>query len=284
MTPAEIVDIKRSIIRALVSDDEIMASIVLKGGSAIEMFYNQRQTARFSGDLDFSLKEDFDDLTELRDKIQKLLLNEFKDSPLKPIDITLTDVTSKLNVTPIKGYVLELKLITEDNLKKAGENPQRQSKMTENMYHGKKFEVEFSGDEYSEGYQYQDIEGLTVQVYTPDMIVCEKLRAICQQMPEHKETNQIRSPGRGRARDFYDIYYLMENFEISLVSNDCMHILKEMFSIKNVDLSYLKLISNYFEMHLADEPSLKSTAPHSDLKPFKFYFDYVVNLISGLDL
>lgn len=283
MTPDEIILIKRKIIRALVSDDEIMDDIVLKGGSAIELFYNPQNTARFSEDLDFSLKKDFDDLNILRGKIESLLSREFSDSDLTPIDVKLTNQTSRHNPEPIPGYVLEMKFITRNKQELAGNNPRKQSKMTEPLALGRRqFQIEFSGNEYSEGYSYLEIDNLTIQVYTPAMIVCEKLRAICQQMDEHKTANKIRSPKRGRARDFYDIHYLVQNYSLDLTRAEHLDMLREMFRVKKVPLSNLTLIGNYYAMHAADEPSLKATATLRTLKSFKFYFDYVVGIASAL--
>ena len=50
-------------------------------------------------------------------------------------------------------------------------------------------------------------------VYTPEMIVLEKLRALCQSIPEYKTI--IPSANiKGRARDFYDIWNICEMYPI----------------------------------------------------------------------
>ena len=47
-----------------------------------------------------------------------------------------------------------------------------------------------------------ELDDYTIYVYSPTMIAIEKLRAICQQMPEYA----LQRRPSARARDFYDIY------------------------------------------------------------------------------
>src|SRR5437867_2298452 len=63
--------------------------------------------------------------------------------------------------------------------------------------HGRKFRVEISKHEYCEGKIQATLDGHTIYVYTEEMCVVEKLRAICQQMPGYGKTNPT-----PRARDF----------------------------------------------------------------------------------
>lgn len=52
-------------------------------------------------------------------------------------------------------------------------------------------------------------EHYPVFVYTTEMLVAEKLRAICQQMPEYGPVVKRSWPGAARARDFLDIQTLI---------------------------------------------------------------------------
>jgi hypothetical protein len=52
-------------------------------------------------------------------------------------------------------------------------------------------------------------DGYTVYVYTPLMVIYEKLRALCQQV-EYYSTHIVSTHRRGRARDFFDIYSILE--------------------------------------------------------------------------
>lgn len=55
-------DIKRMVIIAMASDDELMETLVLKGGNAIDLMYRDRSNnlSRSSYDLDFLMEGDFD--------------------------------------------------------------------------------------------------------------------------------------------------------------------------------------------------------------------------------
>jgi hypothetical protein len=181
------------------------------------------------------------------------------------------------------AYILEFKIINRDDLSRAGTNPHRKSKMAFPLFPGsRKFIVDFSGNEISTGFTYQDIDGFSVQVYTPIMLVCEKLRAICQQMPEFKKSSGDKSHIRGRARDFFDIHLLVSSYPDIMQNPDFISILTEIFKVKKVPLSNLHIISQHYQLHSSDEASLKATAPSSALKPFKFYFDFVLSLVSDL--
>lgn len=54
---------------------------------------------------------------------------------------------------------------------------------------------------------FKDLEGYKIKVYTLEMIVYEKLRAICQKLPEYKYAQE---PIKARPKDFYDIYMIMK--------------------------------------------------------------------------
>jgi hypothetical protein len=107
------------------------------------------------------------------------------------------------------------------------------------------------------------------------MIVFEKLRAICQQMPEYRHIIG-KSHGDARARDFFDIYTVVEHFEIDLTSVKNLELLTAIFDAKKVPLYLLNTISEYREFHRPDFYAVQSTIkPHIKLKDFDFYFDYV---------
>src|SRR6185312_9764774 len=71
------------------------------------------------------------------------------------------------------------------------------------------FEMEFSKFEYIGDKREIKVDNFSLYVYTPEMIVFEKLRAICQQLPGYAAIiGSFKS--RARARDFYDIHLIME--------------------------------------------------------------------------
>ena len=79
----EIDKIRQLTLIALVSDDELMDLLVLKGANALSLIYGLK--LRASIDLDFSLERDFweSDIDALRYKFERLLQKTFK--PAFPI-------------------------------------------------------------------------------------------------------------------------------------------------------------------------------------------------------
>ncbi len=112
------------------------------------------------------------------------------------------------------------------------------------------------------------------------MLVLEKLRAICQQIPEYREIVKSHPPA-ARARDFFDIYTITQQFPIDMNSQRIKDLLSAIFAVKKVPLDYLNQILSYRDFHKRDFVSLKDTVKSGvDLKDFDFYFDYVIDMIN----
>ena len=67
------------------------------------------------------------------------------------------------------------------------------------------FQIDISCHEYCKYREEREIDGVVVYVYPIDLILIEKIRAICQQLPKYKK--YVPQPSRSpRAKDFFDIY------------------------------------------------------------------------------
>ena len=88
--------IKRITIIALFSDDDLMDSLVLKGGNALDMIYGIAQRA--SLDLDFSIDKEFNksEISTIHDKIRKVLKETFKAKGYEAFDIHFTEVPAQI--------------------------------------------------------------------------------------------------------------------------------------------------------------------------------------------
>lgn len=127
-----------------------------------------------------------------------------------------------------------------------------------------------------------ELEGYTLYVYTPTMMVCEKLRAICQQMREYRKFMRSSSQS-ARPRDFFDIYYMVERLGVNVEESLSMKILNAMFVAKRVPLKLLGQIGDTREYHRLGFSALELTVgPEVDLEEFDFYFDYVLELVGRL--
>lgn len=116
MTDLNLYDrIKKLTIIAMVSDDYLMETLVLKGGNAIDLVY--QLSGRASIDLDYSMDAAFDkdQLTSIRDIVEKTLTDVFKDEGYVVFDVKLTEKPKGIGEFDEMefwgGYQIEFKLI-----------------------------------------------------------------------------------------------------------------------------------------------------------------------------
>ncbi len=284
-TPSELALIRKIAIIALFSDDVLLEHLVLKGGNAISMIYGIQD--RTSIDIDMSLENDFTDFEEIKRRLIETLTKTFKERGYVAFDLDLTRkprVVSKDKPLFWGGYELTFKIIEMEKFRKFGDDIRtlRTSAIPLGKDDRVTFKVDISKYEYCRGKRKEELDNYTIFVYTPEMIVLEKIRSICQQMKEYREIVPG-FKGSPRARDFFDIYAVCWRFEIDLTTAGNIEILKNIFKAKNVPLELIGKIKDSYEYHNTDYPSLESTVVNRpDLKPFKFYFDYVVDLCGSL--
>ena len=145
------------------------------------------------------------------------------------------------------------------------------------------FEVEISRFEHCKPRREADLNGYAVQVYSPELMVCEKIRAICQQMKEYRAIVKSQAAS-ARARDFFDIYNLMEKFKIVLATKENTELLRNVFRVKRVPFELLGKIESFRDFHRSDFQRVKDTVdPTIDLLDFDFYFDYLLDEVKKLE-
>jgi hypothetical protein len=267
--------IRKLIIIAMFSDDDLMTQLVLKGGNAIALVNNK--FSRSSLDFDFSMENEFkdEDLSKIGKKIENALSTIFSIN-----NITIFDFKFYKKPEIIKdeyksfwgGYKAEFKLIdTNKYSPESMDKMRRESISVKKDYTAKRtFEIEISKFEFCTGKKNMDIDGYTIYVYTPEMIVIEKIRAICQQMKEYP----LNVGKTARSRDFFDIHFLMKMFKINLLAEENIILIEQIFKAKKVPLKLIARIPDYKEFHQADFISVKSTIIR-DVKEFEYYFNYV---------
>ena len=128
------------------------------------------------------------------------------------------------------GYEFNFKLIEEAKYKALGGGLEalRRNALVVGPEQQRKFSVDMSKFEYCEGKVEREIDSYSIYVYSPEMIVVEKLRAICQQMPEYAP----RSRPSPRARDFYDIWRVMTATSLDLTAPEIAELAKHIFAAK----------------------------------------------------
>jgi predicted nucleotidyltransferase component of viral defense system len=277
--------IKRLVIIALVADDELMEKLVLKGGNAISIAYEVGN--RGSADLDFSMADDFEDLEATFATIERSLVTVFAEEGLHAFDVRWQQRPSKL-AEHLKsfwgGYLLEFKLTPVAQARQHADDLAglRRNSLTFDAQQNRKFTVDISPFEYCELKVEKTLNGYTYYVYPPQLVVFEKLRAICQQIPAYSEIVGGHK-STGRARDFYDIYTLAHEFTIDSTSEAALEALRQVFGAKRVPESYLATIADYRELHRADYKSVEANVTAgTQLLGFDAYFDFVVTHFSHL--
>jgi len=280
--------IRELILIGLVSDDELMDTLVLKGGNAIDIIHGA--ALRSSIDLDFSLSSDLPEgtLAQWTQRFSKLLNTSLGDEGFCAFDVIFTrrpDPISEDLADFWGGYLLEFKVTTKERFELEHRNQRRLRTTAEEAApgHKKKFHVDFSKYEFCDAKEAQEIDGFTVYVYTPTMIVCEKLRAICQQMPEYC-TFVRSSTASARARDFFDICALVEHFKLNLTTEENRQLLSAIFYAKRVPLCLLGKISESRNFHEPDFVAVQATVkPRTKVRDFDYYFNFVVSIAAALE-
>lgn len=273
-------EIRRLVIVAMFSDDVLITRLVLKGGNALELVH--RVLTRGSIDVDMSIEGEYGDLSDLRERIFRALRHEFAAAGYVVFDETFGVVPPERgeNTKPwLSGYYAEFKFIEAglaDSLDRDLGRMRRQAQ-TINPQHRRKFRVEISKHEYCEGKVRAKLNGRTIYVYTEEMCVIEKLRAICQQMPEYARTNPT-----PRARDFYDIYATVTRRGLDLSLPENLELVRHIFRAKRVPLSLLARIEEGREFHRPDWDAVRDTVQGQVLS-FDVYFDFVLEEVSKLE-
>ena len=176
----------------------------MKGGTALE-FYDINY--RLSIDLDFSIGDEFkQDLSTIREKIEVALQDSFREAGYIVFDVKLTERPNKVSPDLADfwgGYIIEFKAIELEKHEQLSTkiDSLRKNATVVGPLNKRTFSIEISKHEYCEPKQESELNGYTIYIYPPPMLVCEKIRAICQQMPEYGEI--VRSSSQtARARDF----------------------------------------------------------------------------------
>lgn len=117
-------EVRKLTITALFSDDLLFDVLVLKGGNAMSLVLCL--SPRVSLDLDFSMETDFENLDEIRTRMEKALAGRFGSVGFVPFDVKLTAKPSTPSALPWwGGYELNFKLIHENRHRTFGSDRDR---------------------------------------------------------------------------------------------------------------------------------------------------------------
>lgn len=301
--------IKILVIESIVSDDHMYETLVLKGGNALNLVH--KVSFRGSLDLDFSMDSDFADheLPEISNRIQRNLIGTFARFDHEVLDFKFEARPEKLSEQMKDfwgGYQITFKLVSLDS---ANEVRSKRSKRIERSKsiimkdlkdnstqldairkvalplgkgNSTTFKVDISSHEFCDEKIRFTIDGYSVFVYPLPVIAFEKIRAICQQLPEYIE--KVGGHPVSRARDFFDIFIISEHVSL-LVTPEYSQIAERIFTTKRVPLSLINKIKldETYQFHLQSFPAVQSTTlVDENLKPFSFYFQHTLAIVNQL--
>lgn len=279
--------VKRLTIEALFSDDIFMGILVLKGGNALNLAYDISD--RGSIDIDFSIAGDFSeqDKNRMRNYSESILNEVFEREGLHAFDVKFKEKPKSIHEDVQDfwgGYMIEFKLISLQKMKELGDSIEdiRRNAIALHDNNSNRYTIDISKYEHLGKVSKREIDGTIVQVYSPEMIVLEKLRAICQQNEDYR-TIVKRMTSKSRARDFYDIYTVLSVFpDIDIQSEENKLLAKEIFAAKKVPFRYIAELEDYREKHRDSWESVRQTVSQDiDLQDFDFYFDFVKETFSS---
>lgn len=278
--------IKRLVVIAMFSDDALMERLVLKGGNALDIIH--RISLRASVDVDFSIADDIPEgeRDAFRDTVERVLKETFRPEKFEVFDVKMVEKPEGLTADMADfwgGYHLEFKLIEDEKYEKFRANLTDLRRNALQLGQGGKFLIDISKFEYTAGREPKDLDGFRIFVYSPEMIVAEKLRAICQQMKEYAPVIKRKREPTARARDFIDIHTVIEHFGLAMTSPKNRDLIRNVFAAKKVPLELLAKIPEYQDFHERDFQAVKDTGKSGKrLKAFEFYFETVVLLAREL--
>lgn len=259
------------VLRALLSDDELMERLVLKGGNALNLVYGLR--VRATQDLDFSMEGDFSncEIKDVEASIRRRATEEFWGAGYEVVDVRFTRIpgaVSGLRLREFGGYSIVISYRPRAGEAKTGKTSD--------------IEVEISHHEYCAAKKMKSYSGLKCYVYTLEMLAIEKLRALCQQTPEYAEITGYLS-WHPRARDVFDVSIAVEHYALDLTTHDGCRLARLIFWAKRVPLDLLGKIRDLREFHRDDFMQVKTAVSSTfELKDFDTYFDRVVEIAESL--
>jgi predicted nucleotidyltransferase component of viral defense system len=266
-------DIRSLVIVALFAEDQLLDQLVLKGGNAINLIYGYG--SRSSLDIDCSIDGDFANPDEIGDVLLRTLQTRFREKGHDVFDFSFRrrpvqrpDIDDRWG-----GYAAEFKIIERKHVDRTQEGLEemRRAALEIGPRHQRTFRVDFSRYEFCGQKRQEELQDYAIYVYTPEMLSLEKLRAICQQMEEYLRQRN-RTP---RARDFYDIYVVLNEGNVEWASQECLDLARSIFAAKDVPHHLIELIPKYRDFHQQDWASVENSVI-GKIEDFNFYVDFVI--------
>ncbi len=203
-------------------------------------------TSRLSIDADFSVNTDIDNESKFFQNLKSSVGASFRRKKLDIIDFEWNIKPKKIRENyPVwwGGWLCEFKLVSFQQRGKSIEAKRRNALIPDGA-NSSKVTVEISKHEYCGKKRTKTIQGVKIFGYSRELLVLEKIRAICQQHPDYAYRSS-----KNRARDFYDIYELTADIDDGFISA-CSSQIEKVFRAKEVPL---KIVASLWDVDFIDE-------------------------------
>ncbi len=277
-------DIRKIVIQAMFSDDVLTDRLVLKGGNALEIALGI--SSRGSIDVDFSIPGVFEDTEDVRERLFGALRDRFDATGVVVFDEEFQEIPPGLEADQTPwwgGYRATFKLLPRHrfDLVRSRLAKAQIEALPIAPNQERTFTIDISKHEFCGGKQARDLGGFTIYLYSPAMLALEKLRAICQQMPEYT----VLRNKRPRGRDFYDIHAIVRKLSVDLSLPENHTLCRAIFDAKHVPMKLLANIATapVRDFHRLDWEQVKSAVVGELPAEFDFYVDFVITEVAKLE-
>jgi len=236
-------------------------------------------TSRLSIDADFSVEESITNEKTFFNSIKASVGSQFRKFKYDIIDFTWKRKPKKRNADFPDwwgGWSCEFKLVS---FRHRGKDiiTKRRNALSPEGANSTKILVEISEHEYCGKKRTKMIHGIKVLGYSRELLVLEKIRAICQQHPDYS----FRS-SKNRARDFYDIYELTSKAG-SEFADSCSHHIEKVFAAKEVPMSLLSALwdETFIDEQRRGFDEVKDTVS-SRIHDFNVYLEHLRFLVKEI--
>ena len=275
----KIEEVITEVVIAVYGSPKLAKLLILKGGSAMRIL--DELNARLSIDADFSIKDILTGADPVFLEMQRCFAATFSAHGFDLIDFKATKKPKKLQRGFPEwwgGWACEFKLVDRKHRKKTLETRRRNALIPEGA-NSPKIQIDLSEHEYCGKLRTKIIHGISIRAYSREMLVLEKLRAICQQHPDYPYRQQTKN----RARDFYDIGVLTTDPSDEFIRR-CQRHLKAVFDAKEVPLWILGALwddSAFIDAFRLGFDQVKNTV-RGRLDDFSTYLEHARFLIQDI--
>lgn len=216
---------------ALYRSPAVSDLLLLKGGSAMRLF--DGLDSRISIDVDFSIENSIDANHKVFAEMQNHLSETFASHGYEVLDFRAQKRPRRRRPgfpESWGGWACEFKLVNLRHKDHSIETKRRNALIPDGA-NSPRIALDLSEHEYCGKRRTKTMRGVRVHAYSREMLVLEKLRAICQEHPDYP----FRQEGRNRARDYFDIHELTVETDDEFIQR-CKRFIRRVFESKQVPM------------------------------------------------